>query len=323
MDNITHSLAGWTLGQAGLKRKSRKGLAALILGANAPDIDVFFGHAPWEPLAMHRGFTHGLFGGVILLPFLLAGLLWLLDRWQVRRGAVFKSGLAMDCRWLLALSFLGTLTHPFLDLLTTYSVQLFSPLSGSWWHADALFIIDIGLWLILPISLEFSRRREAQDRANWGRPAQIGILVALTYIAFNLGLSERARADLHARADSPMAGGIFASPPPLAFWRRDLVWREGVGYAYATWDPLAGGLSPPPFEWVPSGLGDPLVRRALLQPSMKSFRGWSVMPIGVVERQGCTATVTLADARYATRRRGPLSRTVDLALPDCTEPAAR
>ena len=53
-----------------------------------PDIDVFFGWVGWAPLAMHRGFTHGLVGGVLVMPPLLAGLLWLLDRWQVapRRG---------------------------------------------------------------------------------------------------------------------------------------------------------------------------------------------------------------------------------------------
>ena len=43
MDNLTHSLTGWAIGQAGLKTQTRKGLAALILGANMPDIDVFFG----------------------------------------------------------------------------------------------------------------------------------------------------------------------------------------------------------------------------------------------------------------------------------------
>ena len=95
MDNFTHSLAGWALGQAGLRTKTRKGLAALILGANMPDIDVVFGWVPWEPLAMHRGFTHGLVGGVLVMPPLLVGLLGLLDRWQVRRGAAFASGLPM------------------------------------------------------------------------------------------------------------------------------------------------------------------------------------------------------------------------------------
>ena len=80
MDNFTHSLVGWAIGQAGLKTRTRKGLAALVLGANMPDIDVLFSWSPWLPLATHRGFTHGLIGGVLLMPPLLAGLLWLLDR---------------------------------------------------------------------------------------------------------------------------------------------------------------------------------------------------------------------------------------------------
>ena len=93
MDNITHSLVGWSLGQAGLKTQTRKALAGLILAANMPDIDVFFGWVSWIPLSIHRGFTHSLAGGVLLMPPLLAGLLWLLDRLQVSRGATFKSGL--------------------------------------------------------------------------------------------------------------------------------------------------------------------------------------------------------------------------------------
>ena len=143
MDNFTHSLTGWALGQAGLKNTTRKGLAALILGANMPDIDVFLGWAPWQPLAMHRGFTHSLVGGVLIMPPLLAGLLSLLDRWQVKRGTTFKSGLDLHVGWLLALCYLGAITHPLLDLQTTYSVQLLSPFSNAWYHADSLFIVKL------------------------------------------------------------------------------------------------------------------------------------------------------------------------------------
>ena len=59
-----------------------------------PDIDVFLGWVPWTPLATHRGFTHGLVGGVLVMPPILAGLLWLLDRWQVAAGSASKA----DCR---------------------------------------------------------------------------------------------------------------------------------------------------------------------------------------------------------------------------------
>ena len=93
MDNITHSLTGWALGQAGLKQKTRKGLAALILAANAPDIDVFFQWAPWEPLATHRGVTHSLIGGVLVLPLILWGLLLALDSLLVKRGVTFIFGM--------------------------------------------------------------------------------------------------------------------------------------------------------------------------------------------------------------------------------------
>jgi inner membrane protein len=169
VDNLTHSLTGWALGQAGLKTRSRKGLAALILGANMPDVDVLFGWVDWEPLAMHRGFTHGIVGGVLLLPPLLAGLLWLFDRWQVSRGTAFDSGLPMRFGWLVALSYIGAISHPLLDLQNTYAVQLLSPLSDVWFHNDALFIIDVWLWLALAIGIALSRGREAKGQ-NWQRP---------------------------------------------------------------------------------------------------------------------------------------------------------
>ena len=37
MDNITHSLVGAVMGQAGLKRKTGMAMPALIIGANLPD----------------------------------------------------------------------------------------------------------------------------------------------------------------------------------------------------------------------------------------------------------------------------------------------
>lgn len=299
MDNLTHSFAGWVLGQAGLKTKSRKGLAALILGANAPDIDVFFGSAPWDPLAMHRGFTHGLVGGVIVLPVLLTGMLWLLDRWQIARGSRFRSGLEMRVGWLFLLAFIGTLSHPLLDLLTTYSVQLFSPFSGSWFHVDALFIVDAFLWALLPLSIAWSRMREKQGR-EWRRVPQAAIGVALAYITMNMAISQQAKAAVLDRLVGPAPDAIFASPPPVKFWQRGLVWRQGRGIGRAYYDPLRGGLiSVGPHER--DNMDDPVVRQAMRDPQLKSFFGWSTMTTADVERRGCEAVVTFGDARYGER----------------------
>ena len=307
MDNITHSLVGWSLGQAGLKVRTRKGLAALILGANMPDIDVFLGNAPWDPLAIHRGFTHGLAGGVLVLPPVLAGLLWLIDRWQVGRGAAFKSGLPMRFAWLLGLTYLGALTHPLLDLLTTYSVQLLSPFSRAWYHADALFIIDVWIWLVLAVAIGVSKQREQKGR-EWRRVPQAAIAIVLAYIGLNLLITDRATAAVHRWTDGWSAEAIFASPPPVMFWRRDLVWREGDCYRRSLYDPLAGGMHSVS-SCAPTNMSDPLVREAIRRdPRLRKFLKWSVLPQADVRLEHCFAQVAIGDARYGEGRRSRLAR---------------
>jgi inner membrane protein len=297
MDNITHSLAGWALGQAGLKTQTRKGLAVLILGANMPDIDVFLGWAGWEPLAMHRGFTHSLVGGVVVMPPLLAALLWLLDRWQVARGSTFKSGLQMRPLRLLGLAYLAALTHPLLDLLTTYSVQLLSPFSGAWFHADGLFIIDVWIWLLLGGAIAWSRLLEERGRA-WRRPAQAAIGIVLAYISLNLVITQRAYAAVRSWAGERPIEAVFASPPPVQFWRRGLVWQEVGCYRWSRFDPLAGGLQPVTPCRV-TGRDEPLVREAVRQShELRGFLRWSVLPLAEVERSRCSAKVSIGDARY-------------------------
>ena len=307
MDNITHSLAGWALGQAGLKTRTRKGLAVLILGANMPDIDVFFGNAPWDPLAIHRGFTHGLVGGVLLMPPILAGLLWLLDRWQLSRGATFSSGLPMRFGWLFGLAYLGTLTHPLLDLLTTYSVQLLSPVSRAWYHADALFIVDVWLWLLLAVAIGVSKQRERKGR-EWRRVPQVAIAITLAYIGLNLLVTDRATAAVRRWSDGRPVEAIFASPPPLVFWRRDLVWREGDCYRRSLFDPLDGSFHAVS-RCAPNNMDDPIVREAIRRdPRLRKFLKWSILPQADVTREGCNVRVAIGDARYGEGRRSRLAR---------------
>ncbi|WP_309602111.1 metal-dependent hydrolase [Sphingomonas sp.] len=314
MDNLTHTLAGLALGQAGLKIKTRKGLAALMLGANMPDIDVFFGWVGWPPLAMHRGFTHGLVGGVLIMPLMLAGLLLLLDRWQVGRGTTFKSGLAMHPGWLIALSYLGAISHPLLDLQTTYAVQLLSPFSNAWYHMDSLFIIDVWVWSAFGLTIAWSRWREKHDR-EWRQPVQAVIAAFLVYVSFNAGLSQTAREAVARR--SPSATAIFASPPPVFFWQRSMSWRAGRSIGRAEFRPFGGGLMPDE-QLQPDGMDDPIVRQTLAQrPALRRFLGWSILPIATVERSKCKATVSIGDGRYLQggSRRSRLERQIVTKLP--------
>jgi inner membrane protein len=289
-------LAGWALGQAGLKTQTRKGLAALILGANMPDIDVFLGSVPWEPLAMHRGFTHSLVGGAVVMPPILAGLLWLLDGWQVNRGASFKSGLSMRWRWLLAPSYIGAISHPLLDVLTTYSVRLLSPFSNAWYHSDGLFIIDIWIWLLLGCSIAFSKWKEKRG-LEWRRPPQVVIGIILVYIAVNVAISQRAYAAVRQWAGERPAEAIFASPPPIYSWRRELVWIEGDCYRRSRYEPLVGFGTVGACE--PTNMGDPAVREAIRRSKiLQKFLKWSILPQAEVVRLHCRARVMIGDARY-------------------------
>ena len=322
MDNITHSLVGWTLGQTGLKRKSRKGLAALILGANAPDIDVFLGWAPWAPLATHRGWTHSFFGGVLVLPLGLAVLLWLLDQWQAKRGQTFKSGLEMRFGWLVALAYIGCLTHPLLDWQTSYAIQLFTPFDKRWYHNDSLFIVDPWIWLGLGFAIWLSRRREARGTGDRGRPAVAAAIALLFYITANGALTAHAyevplKFAPHARPDV-----MIASPPPLAFWRRNLIWRQqhaiwrGDYDPFVSFDALADYSGP-----IADGMTDPLARHALASDRrLARFARWSILPMASVERQRCYVRVNFQDARFGGRPgTGRLGQSVALptGAPNC------
>ncbi|MEE4290082.1 MAG: metal-dependent hydrolase [Erythrobacter sp.] len=229
MDNLTHSLVGAVLGQAGLKRRTGLGMAALVIGANLPDVDAacFFWLEGTEHLAFRRGITHGP-PAWVLLPLVLAGALWWFDRWQEKRGKRPEDRLPVHFGWLYALAFIGCLSHPALDWLNVYGIRLLEPFSSQWFYGDTLFIIDPWLWALLIGSLWWSRRREKRG-GEWRRPAQLGIAAMLAYIALNgwISFAEALRVRSNDMSDEI---AVIASPVPLTFWK-----REGLVGGNGTW----------------------------------------------------------------------------------------
>jgi len=278
LDNITHTLAGALLGQMGLKRRSRFAFAACLLGANAPDIDVFAPLAfPVDGIEFHRGPLHGVFAW----PLLAAGIVALLSLVSAllppRPGSLpFRPGP------LFVVAFLAVLTHPFLDWLTTYAIALLAPFSWRWSSGDAIFIIDWVYWLLMITGISWSVWRWRRHLPNPGRPAQVAGMIMLAYIGFNLaesGYVERAAADkLRHRGIEPTL--IVAGPPPLAFWERTIQWRSADRFGSGTFDFGSGVRLDPSSE--PLGLNDPqlaLARRS--ERYVRSFLVWSRMPIVV------------------------------------------
>lgn len=289
MDNITHSLAGGLLGQMGLKRESRFAMAACLLGANAPDIDVFAPLIlPVDGIAFHRGPVHSIFA-VPILAAAITGILWLVDKLFPSKTRRLRPGA------LFVVALLAVATHPFLDWLTTYAIAIFSPVSWRWYSGDAIFIVDWVYWLVMALGITFSWRRWRTDRPNPGNPAQLAGLVLIAYIAFNLGESatiERGTAE-RLRRRGIDATLVVASPPPFAFWNRSILWRSADRWGSGRYDPL-GGLQLDPGD-APLGLENPKLAAAeRTRRSVRSFLTWSRMPL-VIEQDGHTY---LTDQRF-------------------------
>ncbi|WP_374405431.1 metal-dependent hydrolase [Pelagerythrobacter sp.] len=286
MDNLTHSLVGALIGQAGLKRKTGLAMPALIIGANLPDVDAAC--LLWldgvEHLAFRRGITHGPIAWV-LLPLVLAGLLYGFDRWQAKRGKRPEGRLPVRFGWLYALALIGCLTHPALDWLNVYGIRLLEPFSSRWFYGDILFIIDVWLWALLGFATWFSLRREKRG-GEWRRPARIAIAVGLAYVGINAAITW-----LNETTSATSGETVIASPPPLAFWSREML----MGEAHDWYVRQEGDF--PPFQAItdqPCAWPDTdSLRQA--NPQLDAFLFWSRTPFAERAPDG---SVLIRDARY-------------------------
>ncbi|MBX7493251.1 metal-dependent hydrolase [Qipengyuania sp. 1NDW9] len=298
MDNLTHSLVGALIGQAGLKKKTGLAMPALIIGANLPDVDAacLFWLEGVEHLGFRRGITHGP-PALVLLPLILAGLLYGYDRWQASRGKRPADRLPVSFKWLFLLSFIGCLTHPALDWLNVYGIRLLEPFSSQWFYGDTLFIIDLWLWALLGISTWFSLRREKKG-GEWQKPAQISLTVASLYIAFQGLLTGAAEREV---TESPTGTDIvIASPPPFWSWERDMI--TGGNGLYT----LNGDTT---FPGVPLDRCDLEAAREA-NSEVDAFLFWSRTPYIVPKENG---TLWLQDARFSDPR---ASGRFEVQLPD-------
>lgn len=296
MDNLTHSLIGAVLGQAGLKRKTGLAMPTLIIAANLPDIDATCTFLGTVSLAMRRGLTHGPLA-MIVLPVLLTGAMIVFDRWQWRRGKRPAGRLPIRPGWLLALAYIGCLSHPLFDWMNSYGVRLLEPFSHRWFYGDALFIVDPWLLVMLGAGIWFSLRGERKRAPGWSRPAHCAIAAVACYVAVNIGIT--ALAVDRIRMEAPYPEVAVANPVPLAFWRREVLWRgEGRYGSYAV-SPFGSRKELEPAR--PTGMDDPRIAARLPHSAAaQAYLFWSRMPVAEVRGD----TITLRDQRIMRSIRG-------------------
>jgi inner membrane protein len=298
LDNFTHTLTGVLLGRAGLKRLTGRATAALVISSNLPDIDSWV--APLfglQPIAVHRGFTHGV-GGMVTLPFFTAAIILL---WEKLRPG--KDALPVRFWPLLLVAFIGGLFHSLLDWLTSYGTRLLDPLSQQWFYGDAWFIVDPWVWIAMIVGLELSWRAERLGR-DWRRPAVAVLAGICVYAALNLGISDRMVAASRIRLAAMRPTMVVANPEPLLFWRREIQWRNAQVHGSGTYDLIRGLRLERQVRR--NGLDDPRLAAALRRDArVRAFMFWSRMPI-VIERGG---KAYLTDQRFSgepsARRGGP------------------
>jgi inner membrane protein len=293
MDNLCHTLVGAAMAQAGLKRQTRFGMAALLVSANLPDLDVLVFATDMPAVAVRRGWTHGVFAQVAL-PAVLAAVLLLLDRLRPPGGA---GAPRVRAAALLALAYAGVLSHVFLDYLNTYGIRLLMPLSDRWFYGDAVFIVDPWLWLTLGAGVMLARRRAAE------RPARVALALAAIYIGLMLLSASAARRQVRdawvsARGAEPHA--LMVGPAPINPFRKQVIADAGDAYVSGSFDWRTRETRFAP-SLVPKNGAHPAVAYAREQERVRAVLAWSRFPYFVVEPDAGGARVTLRDMRFGAR----------------------
>ncbi len=233
MDNVTHTLTGIALSQAGLNRKTRFATAALILASNLPDVDVVArlgGSATY--LKYHRGITHSLLG-ITVLAGLLAAVFYYFGRKasppaKCAPTSATRPASRINRRWLFMICWIGTAGHLLMDFTNAYGVRPFLPFSGRWYAWDIMPIID-------PLLLAFLA-------------AGLGLSMLFRLVSEEVG----------ARKPGFRRGAIFSLCCLVLLWgARDLAHRRVLSvldsHTYAQKNPTRLGAFPSPanpFAWI-------------------------------------------------------------------------
>jgi len=193
LDNLTHSLFALTLARTPLGRAGSGVTTALLLGSNAPDIDIVTtagGAAAY--LQWHRGPTHGPVGIVVLglATATLVVAVRVLLRWRTgfaphRAAARRDTSPPAPFRVLALASTFAVLCHVLMDLPTSYGTRILSPFSWAWFAEDWFPIVDLYLLTILGGTLWVGRAAPTRN-------AIVALSLMLAYYGF--------RGVLHAQA---------------------------------------------------------------------------------------------------------------------------
>ncbi len=222
MDSLTQVVLGAAVGEATLGRRAgRKAAVWGAVGGTIPDLDVL-AQSFLDPVAQadfHRGFSHSFVFSLLVAPVLG----WIIAR--IHR----KEGLSIwPWAWLM---FLALVTHPLLDIFTTWGTEFFWPFSNAKIALNSIFVVDplytfpFLLFLILALRLPRGHRRRAVF--NW-----VGIIWSCLYLGFGLVQKARARGEFNAQfaKQEIHVEQYMTRPTPLNTFLWGVVARDADGF---------------------------------------------------------------------------------------------
>ena len=174
MDSLTQIVLGAAVGEAVLGKKI--GSRAMLWGAIAgtiPDLDVLLKFITDDITAteMHRGFSHSIVFSILFAPVLA---------WIAHRIHRSKRPDATLRNWVL-LFFLALVTHPMLDMHTTWGTQFFWPFEVRITYNN-IFVVDplytIPFLICLMIAMFHKRTNPRRRIFN-----NAGLIISTTYMA--------------------------------------------------------------------------------------------------------------------------------------------
>ena len=317
MDNLTHTLTGIAISQAGFNRKTRYATLALVIGSNLPDIDSFSGL--WGSvtyLEHHRGVTHSIIGVAALGIALAAGIYFL-----AKRARPKVTGPPLNGRWLLLACCVATGTHLLLDFTNSYGIRPFLPFSGHWYAWGIEPIIDPLVWLALIAGLGLPAlfRLITEEVGARKTGFQTGAIISLCAVAALWGLRDFSHRRALNMLDSvryhhanPQRLGAFPSFTNPFRWT-GVVETSGAFYVLPV-NTISADLDPLDARVFHKPEPSPALKTALETRTARVFMDFARFPWSEVEPTEKGVTVTVRDLRFqpANARRGGFAIRIEL-----------
>jgi inner membrane protein len=289
VDSITQAVLGAAVAEAGFRREL--GRKAVFFGAicgTLPDLDIFTAAIdPWFELEHHRGVTHSL----LVLPLVSPLVGWL--GWRGLRGKGRWTTWAHCAFWAL-------ITHPLLDVCTSYGTQLLAPLSRSRFAVDCVSIVDPVYTLPLVFATVLALRkgegavRQRSRRAAW---AALGWgLCWLGVGAVNHGIvAERFETALAEAGVEPVHTRVM--PTLLNHFAFRVAAKDTAGALHVGTMSVLADVPPELVRIAP--VADPAIDLALAHPNGQLIAWFADGLLRVrVDHEGDQTVVRLDDQRY-------------------------